>query len=208
MITTSTIWTRSSGRRKLAPKSQLPAAQSSHVRDVIWIQMWVCTKQDRDFSRQLPRVLWLLPPENLLLWQGTAAFSCCHHALLREEFHPEQGHNLHLGKVFQDGCVFFVWLFVVVVLIEKSYVLTKLKCLTRVCFLRHSQLTYCGRFVFDGVPGLISVTVQHRVHNRIHFVIADTATAFLVEREGSGCQSATFLECLSHASFFSFFLFL
>lgn len=124
------------------------------------------------------------------------------------EFHPEQGHNLHLGKVFQDGCVFFVWLFVVVVLIEKSYVLTQLKCLTRVCFLRHSQLTYCGRFVFDGVPGLISVTVQHRVHNRIHFVIADTATAFLVEREGSGCQSATFLECLSHASFFSFFLFL
>lgn len=46
--------------------------------------------------------LTLLPPENLLLWQGTAAFSCCRHALLREEFHPEQGHDLPLGKVFQD----------------------------------------------------------------------------------------------------------
>lgn len=201
MITTSTIWTRSSGRRKLAPKSQPPAAQSSHVRDASVYQA----------GQRLQQAASTCPLT--LATRKTAAVACDSCFLLLSPCFAQRGipswarTRLAFRKGFSRWlCVFC--LVVVVVLIEKSYILTKLNCLTRVCFLRHSQLTYCGRFVFDGVPGLISVTVQHRVHNRIHFVIADTATAFLVEREGSGCQSATFLECLSHASFFSFFLFL
>lgn len=134
--------------------------------------------------------LTIHPLEKLPQQQGTAVFS---HRLLREEFHPERGHNLGLGKFFQDDA------FLRKIYNFKQNLIVRQEHLFPVC-------TPCSRFVFDRVPGLFSVTVQHRDHNLNPFVIVDTNTALLVEREDEGCQSATFLEHWSHAFFFFPFL--